>query len=738
MSPKSAGKSNSLYQRYSAALQVMKGARDCKLCKKINALLKKEMDTHAETDLGLVDDLLAFDCPQHKQLFDWLSTELKFQEHRGTLIMRRDYFSSSTTFDHSSLENSNEPFSYATVPLDVEKCEDNESFGFGVRLDPQWIDKNMPHQWYSDCCLNHKKCSSPDFLTQIPAPKPQYFIDTLEMCLTLAPQDVSFVALSYVWGKVNMIKTTKANLSQLQRPGALNDTDLQPLIPLTVRHAIHLLPFLGERYLWVDILSIVQDDEGTFKDQLSRMASIFAHATAVIAALDGPDADYGLRGWKGLPSEEQRHVEQFSIPFDNKTLIRRMQFGQNSKSKLGDRTYFRRAWTFQEYLFARRRICFQNDCVWFQCCESTHYEDHARSELPWDRRDWTFEVGYPALNVYSDLVQDFNARQLSYAEDCLSAFTGLLSCYTKAFKGGFLCGLPEIFFDAALLWQPNGELTRRVPSGNTQHPTATEACLPSWSWIGWAGDVNFDNWATGNDWVAACRGLIATSKCQTFPMTQWYTSDSLKATERRHIDVEWFTWRNLYQDPTRQLPPGWKRSRKKPNEILTIEDYPDGYGKYLYQHKSCSATFWYPMPLFDPSPQPKLNPHTRYLFASVQTAQLYPMGAAFMKQGSDLFGRGYSKRYISLCDSKKQWVGILRLHNHEQFKEDEQGAMEARTTLQLVVLSRGTIPNNLGGDAGPFYMDEYNLEQRPNQGGLTNTIMSCGSLGIKKLHVARR
>lgn len=59
-----------------------------------------------------------------------------------------------------------------------------------------------------------------------------------------------------------------------------------------------LVRSLGERYLWVDALCIVQDDEASKLQNIDRMAPIYPGAKLTIIAADG-DADYGLRG---LPS----------------------------------------------------------------------------------------------------------------------------------------------------------------------------------------------------------------------------------------------------------------------------------------------------------------------------------------------------------------------------------------------------------------------------------------------------
>ena len=48
------------------------------------------------------------------------------------------------------------------------------------------------------------------------------------------------------------------------------------------------------------------------------------------------------------------------------------------------------------------------------------------------------------------MVGKYNARDLTYEQDALPAIWGLLSVLNRSFEGGFLQGLPEMFFDVAL------------------------------------------------------------------------------------------------------------------------------------------------------------------------------------------------------------------------------------------------------------------------------------------------
>jgi hypothetical protein len=63
--------------------------------------------------------------------------------------------------------------------------------------------------------------------------------------------------LSYVWGKQEHFRTQSKNLALLQEPFSLSPTN-RSAIPRTVRDAMGLTKYLGERYLWVDTSGIEQ------------------------------------------------------------------------------------------------------------------------------------------------------------------------------------------------------------------------------------------------------------------------------------------------------------------------------------------------------------------------------------------------------------------------------------------------------------------------------------------------
>jgi hypothetical protein len=119
-------------------------------------------------------------------------------------------------------------------------------------------------------------------------------IDIKRKCLVKAWASHKYAALSYVWGNVEMLQTTKANLAELQKKGAL--TRRQGEMARVVRDAMEVVHALGIRYLWVDTLCIVQDDDRKKHSQIARMNIIYTHARITLVAIHGRDANAQLRG----------------------------------------------------------------------------------------------------------------------------------------------------------------------------------------------------------------------------------------------------------------------------------------------------------------------------------------------------------------------------------------------------------------------------------------------------------
>lgn len=127
---------------------------------------------------------------------------------------------------------------------------------------------------------------------------------------------------------------------------------------------------------------------------------------------------------------------------------------------------------------------FYNDTVRWECSE-IWFEDRKPPEngtepprpFPQRREEPYFiDLPWPNLRRYNYLVSYYNSRELTYSEDNLRAFAGVTTAMSYSFKFGFVCGLPELFFDVAMLWYLEKLVQRRISS-----QTSAKNVLPSWT-----------------------------------------------------------------------------------------------------------------------------------------------------------------------------------------------------------------------------------------------------------------
>lgn len=87
----------------------------------------------------------------------------------------------------------------------------------------------------------------------------------------------------------------------------------------------------------------------------------------------------------------------------------------------------------------------------------------------------------PSIFVeYTYVVQQYSRRSLTFDGDALRAVNGILNIFATWMRTSMLYGLPESLLDIALLWEAREPLVRRC-----------EQTIPSWSWAGWEGQVEY-------------------------------------------------------------------------------------------------------------------------------------------------------------------------------------------------------------------------------------------------------
>src|SRR6266480_183280 len=672
----------------------------CPLCSQIIAAAQTPFDEEFEK-LVNVQDLDSIDCKDHDDL---VKHELKQTSNPKSILGIRKPQDSSriqTSMTLISGQNDDDPeIAYFPWGFHLQQSDDNQKDAArGIIIDPERINISTLREWKDECLKSHgAECENPYPIYNFGPTSPLWLVDTKQQCIVGGQPSMTYVTLSYVWGKKDTLRCVKANLESLQQAGALSRPEFEQSIPNTIRDAMCLVSLLHERYLWVDSLCIVQDDDMAKPNELNKMATIYAKSCFTIIAADAEDSWEGLKG-----ISQPRKIVQTVIPLGSKgTLVEELSRREMDTPYFSHQTYYRRGWCFQEHMFARRRLIFDRIVRW-QCQHATWYEDMVpvpgRDEQPKptsfveSSRLWLYR-SYPCLVSYGSLIAEYSEKELTYPEDMLPAFSGILTNLSRTFSGGFLSGLPVLFFDIALCWKITGHGERRKSTNNRGSTT----CAPSWSCFGWQGSTTFPDELE----TPFVMDQIRSSPIHTVPMTTWYAMDSPSSTNRRIVQSHWFRYKRDSQDLTIPLPIGWSRHEYKP------EAPGAGYKRtepvsYYYMHSRIpSVKFNYPLPIMEATSTPAIPSTTPFLYCRTSHAMLYADGEKVTPE---------DKWHIecSLRDIRGNWTGILWAHNQDDVKQFSRCPWPGQK-VELVAINRSHCPNdNFNG----YGLQEWFFNERP-------------------------
>lgn len=365
----------------------------------------------------------------------------------------------------------------------------------------QTIDMAVGQEWLRFCEFYHQgRCGRWSSSRELPGFR-------LLDCAASPPQVVEtsilerYVALSYVWGR-----------------------DTQEAVPKVVRDAIYVTKAMGLRYLWVDRLCVDERRPEEKMQHIRRMDEIFEGAVFTIIAACGEDATYGLPGVGGTPRPPQ---PKYKFPNSNITLVSSLQ---DPRLSIKNSAWYKRGWTYQEGLLARRRLIFTDQQMYWECegmcCPESlvlpleFYQDTEEQRMcdfmrpglfngvsfidgSWERwkRSQCKQEESSTLSIFREMDQhiiNYTKRHLTYDEDSLNAFVGICRRLEKTVGRGkmvSILGIP--------VWTPLDEKNTQGPP-RTRDVFALSTCcwhhkdgvaakrlshMPSWTWAGWSGAV---------------------------------------------------------------------------------------------------------------------------------------------------------------------------------------------------------------------------------------------------------
>jgi Heterokaryon incompatibility protein (HET) len=339
-------------------------------------------------------------------------------------------------------------------------------------------------RWVQECTKGHSKCVSagkPLLPTRVLDVGTSDF-DTIRVHETrheMAP----YACLSHCWGSVSFLKTETANLEAHTKgiPWSSLTKTFQDAILVTRRLQI--------RWLWIDALCIIQDDDLDWTRESASMASIYGNAYVTISATASKDGNGGLFSpemncklirYSKDGNQHCVHVRAHESSYWYESAGYGIgTFGFESSHWYSDNPsspdkfpLLYRAWCYQERMLSSRILHFGRHEVLWECrtvvdCECGGFRQNQNLKLKFGE---SLESGEGL--AWREIVTAYTRLALTRLSDRLPAISGVAKTMPLE-STDYLAGIWKPHLPQDLLWQ--------IVPGDPP-PKAISWRAPSWSW----------------------------------------------------------------------------------------------------------------------------------------------------------------------------------------------------------------------------------------------------------------
>lgn len=297
-----------------------------------------------------------------------------------------------------------------------------------------------------------------------------------------------YAAVSHRWGDPElMFRTLRRNFDD-----RLQGMDEEGM-PKVLQDAIKVTRAIGLRYLWMDTVCLIQDDEADKGKEIPKMGDYYANAFFTIFTSSSRDSTISFINTRN------RYYEPHRFPF-----------GQDGVSgvhvrRLGVEGHLaKRGWIWQESALSVRVLNFAPSELIWECRQEVRsecgYEPHNLPSLGLARK--YHDVDKRPFQLWQELVQSYSARNLSNFNDLLPAISGLAQRVQDQTRSRYFAGIWERELVPSLLWEVTrgidriGEPLPKVPNPVDPITKVPKKCrVPSWSWAsieGWVRTSDTD------------------------------------------------------------------------------------------------------------------------------------------------------------------------------------------------------------------------------------------------------
>ncbi|KAK2773829.1 heterokaryon incompatibility protein [Colletotrichum kahawae] len=357
---------------------------------------------------------------------------------------------------------------------------------------------NQALNWFKKCKTNHEKCRSPPTarsgwlptrLVDIGIPgEPDWKLRiTKDLDKT---SSLEYMTLSYRWGPKPEHLLLTDNIDDLQGGWPVKT------LPQTFQDFILVARQFGVRYVWIDRLCIIQDDEKDWKAEAPMMASVYSNSMCNVCASASDSPEGGLFRNRAAKSIAPGIVDTTLTIAPTTSPVRCYIYPRRYwDDHLPEAPLHCRGWVYQERFFASRVIYFSPQQVMWECLEESGCEGFPKGDVnpyPADHMKGFKTLGSLAdlisgpsgftsselLNAWEVSVESYSRCQLTRTEDKLYAFSGISKFFQQAAGDRYLAGMWQSVIVNQLCWYTHG-----------MFPTPSEYRAPSWSWASVDGPV---------------------------------------------------------------------------------------------------------------------------------------------------------------------------------------------------------------------------------------------------------
>jgi hypothetical protein len=333
-----------------------------------------------------------------------------------------------------------------------------------------------------------------------------------------------YLALSYCWGEDQNFVTTTANIGN-RFAGISFDK-----LPKTFQDAVAITRHMGVRYLWIDALCIIQDDNDDWDREAAKMDCIYEGSLLTLSATCSGGVNQGfLRARPSSPNFPVQksklgdlapvhgiYTTSWTMPTGLKVPISVRQRLAHSvivseTADAKDHPLLSRGWVFQERLLATRTLHFLSQEVLWECrcqywceCGGVSTDQMWKSDVM--RGSVYNKIMYGSETadltaVWQSLVTNYSRRLLTYERDRLPALSGVAHRFNRLGMGSYLAGLQKNLL-WNLIWQAD-HASRQVGhyaqtrlatiAGISKQGSVTKLMRksPSWSWISTSSPIKW-------------------------------------------------------------------------------------------------------------------------------------------------------------------------------------------------------------------------------------------------------